>query len=179
MSDEDGDGILDTHGVSEWGDGINWMANSIASDPDPWLMLDLYRAQELGLMKVWNFNGVGPDGSLLTDRGVGLVDLYVSDLADPGSDFSDDAIWTLLQEGLQLTPAPGTAGYDTPDEIDLGGVSARWLAFDIQGSLGHPSFVGLAEVQVFGPSDIIPEPATLSLLALGALGLLARRRRRR
>ena len=171
MTDEDGDGIAETHGVTTWGDNICWMSDSFSNDPDPWFMMDLGGPYPVASMKVWNFNAT--DGR--TDRGVGVADIYVSLVDDPDTlnpDFSDTDVWALLKDDVQLTEAPGTNGYNLPDIIDVGSVTARWIAFDIESNLGG-SFVGLGEVQVF----LSPEPATLSLLGLGALALIRRRRR--
>jgi len=171
MTDADGDGIAETHGVTTWGDNISWMADSFSNDPDPWFMMDLGGPYPVASMKVWNFNATGGR----TNRGVGVADIYVSLVADPDTenpDFSDTDVWALLKDDVQLTEAPGTDGYNLPDVIDVGSVTARWIAFDIQDNLGG-TFVGLSEVQVF----LSPEPATLSLLGLGALALIRRRRR--
>jgi len=170
MTDEDGDGIPESHAANTWGDNINWMADSFSNDPAPWFMLDLGGPYPVASMKVWNFNVTGGR----TDRGVGVADIYVSlvddiDTTDP--DFTDADIWTLLMEGVELREAPGTNGYDLPDEIDFGSTTARWIALDIQENLGG-TFVGLSEIQVF----LSPEPTSLALLALGGVALLRRRR---
>lgn len=177
MTDTDGDGIPETHAANAWGDNINWMTDDVPSDdPDPWIALDFSEVVPLGEMKVWNFNAE----SGRTNRGVGLADIYVSTRDDVGihnevgddPDFSDNAVWTLLKQAQAFSEAPGDSGYNIPDELDLGGIEARWLALDITENLGG-AFVGLSEIQVF--EDRIPEPATVGLLALGALGLLRRR----
>ncbi|MFC1806540.1 PEP-CTERM sorting domain-containing protein, partial [Planctomycetota bacterium] len=173
MSDQDADGVPETHEANAYGDGINWMSNDLGTDLDPWLALDFGEVVPLDMMKVWNFNAEAGR----TDRGVGTADVYVSILDDVGiadPDFSDTAVWTLLKQAQAFTAATGLDDYDTPDVIGLDGASARWLALDIQSTQGSTSFVGLSEIQVFR----VPEPATLSLLALGGLGLIARRRRR-
>jgi len=58
--------------------------------------------------------------------------------------------------------------------IPLGGIEARWLALDILSTRGSTHFVGLSEIQVL---DVIPEPATVALLGLGALAARGLRRR--
>jgi len=174
MTDEDGDGILETHEANAWGDGINWMTNSLSVDTDPWFAADFGEVLPLDMMKVWNFNAE----SGRTDRGVGTADLYVSTLDNVGiaaPDFSDTGVWTLLRPGQVFSEAPGTDDYDTPDEIGLG-VAARWLALDIQSTQGSTSFVGLSEIQVFRRAAVavIPEPASLAVWSLLAgLGIAA------
>ncbi len=172
MTDQDADLIPDTHAANDYGAHINWMSNTLPTSGliDEWLTLDLGESFELDVMKVWNFNATGDR----TDRGVGTADLYYSMLDDPGIDFTDPAFWTLLRQ-VTLSEALGDSSYNTPDVIPLGGIEARWLALDILSTQGSTQFVGLSEIQVL---DVIPEPATLTLLALGALGLLRRRQRK-
>ena len=52
-------------------------------------------------------------------------------------------------------------------------VAVRYEGFDIKTNYGSTSRVGAAEVQF----SLVPEPATLGLLALGSLVALRRRRR--
>jgi hypothetical protein len=175
MTDEDGDGIPDTHDTSSYGDYLSWMTDSFTNDPDPWLMVDMGYTMTVSHMDIWNFNATGGN----TDRGVGLADFYISVAEDPSSDFSNPAEWMLLLEDVALGEAPGTAGYDTPTMVDLLDTPARWIAIDILENLGDPSFVGLSEIMVYQHlQSTIPEPATLSLLGLGLLAVARRRRRR-
>ena len=64
------------------------------------------------------------------------------------------------------TPIPSLVGPDVPTEIEIE-LNARVSAGDIA------TIVALFEVQP------IPEPATMSLVVAGAMGVLLRRRRRR
>ena len=125
MTDVSGDGVPETHGASNYGDDLSWMTNGLNIDDttgvlneSAWVMLDMGSAMDLGSMKIWNFNTTnGAD-----DRGVKDVDVYAALVASPGTDFSNTSQWTLLSTEL-LDIAPGASGYDTPNEIDLGGIN--------------------------------------------------------
>jgi len=169
----DGSGMTDaiTHEANQWGDNINWMTDDFpGDDPNPWFKVELGGQHELDEMRVWNFNAEGGR----TDRGVDEVDVYYSlSETDPGEDFAND--WSLLGT-YNLTEAPGTDDYFTPDVIDFGGQVAEWVALDVATNHGG-AFVGLSEVRFYG--QLVPEPATLlvwSLLAAMAIGLGWRRR---
>lgn len=175
MRDLDLNPIPETHESNQFGDYVSWMSNSLTVDTNPWFAVDL--GKNFGFldeMRVFNFNA---DGSA-TNRGVGQADIYYSTLDDVGiasPNFNDAGVWTLLADDVVFTAATGTDDYSTPDVIDLGEISARWIALDIDGSLGG-DFVGLSEIQVF---QGVPEPSAALLACLGMIGLgLARPRRR-
>jgi hypothetical protein len=173
MTDANGDGILDTHATSDYGYDYSWLSGT--GGPTGWFAVDLGGGYELDQMEFYNFNATAGN----TNRGVRLADIYVSTLEDPGlpgtPDFSDSTVWRLVASDVELTQAPGTGGYNTPDLLDLGGVPGRWLALDIKSNWGNATFVGISEIQLFGVQ--VPEPSTFLLAGLGLVGLLLWRRR--
>lgn len=177
MSDANADGIFDTHQVSDFGYDYSWLSGS--GDTAGWYAIDLGKAFELFQMELYNFNATAGN----TNRGVSSADLYVSVLPSPGlapPDFSNTSVWQLVAADVSFQAAPGTSSYNTPTLVDLGGVVGRWVALDIRGNLGNPSFVGLSEVQLFGV--VVPEPSTLALLvslAIPGFGIGGRRFLRR
>ena len=85
-------------------------------------------------------------------------------------DFSSGG-WTLFNTSGVLT-----ATKNAISTVDLTGTSARYLAIEIltnHGDTYQGGRVGLDEVAI----TTVPEPAALSLLALGGLALMGRRRR--
>ncbi len=176
MSDTDLDGVPDTHAASGNGDNITWL--SAAGDTAGWYVVDLGATYPLDEIRFWNFNS-----SSRATRGVGQGDWYVSTADNPtGRNFATDPDWTLMVDNFTFTAGPGTNDYDDPTIFDMGGVSARWVALDIDSSLGD-SYVGFSEVQFYRTletqGDDIPEPLTLTALlaGLGLSGGYLRRRR--
>jgi len=85
--------------------------------------------------------------------------------------------WTLLNLGGALSLPINPSNNNTPQAVvALGGISARYIGLEIltAGNGTGAGRVGLAQVEI----TQIPEPASLALLGLGGLGLLARRKRR-
>ena len=82
--------------------------------------------------------------------------------------------------GIEITGALSSAA----TAIDNHGRILGWYvgsgALDVHGFVGFPSLTGqgLALPEIQGTITEIPEPATLSLLGLGALAMMRRRRRR-
>ncbi|MCG8586928.1 MAG: PEP-CTERM sorting domain-containing protein [Pirellulales bacterium] len=94
-------------------------------------------------------------------------------------DFSSGG-WTLLNDGGPLSLAQRGAQPDPANAvIDLGGVSARYIGLEILSNFGDTSRTGFAEVGVTFTVPPVPEPSTLTLAAVGFVGLVVRRRRRR
>jgi len=54
----------------------------------------------------------------------------------------------------------------------------NWVTLEAYGSVGDHTLSAVDNLLIYDVSMVIPEPGTLSLLGLGALGLLSRRRRR-
>jgi len=177
--------LLDGHGLSvaDPSDSSTWTHNSSWPDnwqgqgsftggetPGAWLAIDLGKEEQaLSEMYIWNVRE-------RLDRGMQDVDIYfattptVTPVTGSPYDFGSGG-WTLLGSYV----IPQATGANTPYDIaiPLNTIpSARYIGFDIETNYGSTFRVGAAEIQI-----TTPEPTTLSLLALGGLGLLRRRRR--
>ena len=161
----------DTHSVVP--DGHMWL--SASNDGAPGLLFDLGDRYSLDVVKIWNYNEMlaGSTRRDLLNRGVSELEILVS---MDGVDFD-----SLGVVGLDL--APGLDDVDFSNQFDLNAWDVQYVRFDILGNYsgaqfpGAGSYTGLSEVQFRGV--LIPEPATLTLLAVGGLVALVRRRRRR
>ncbi|MCF7973726.1 MAG: discoidin domain-containing protein [Phycisphaerae bacterium] len=131
----DGSGLVDNaHStVSE----TMWL--SAMADLEPWIMYEFDRLEKLDKMLIWNSNSAS-EGFV----GWGIKDVTI--------EYSNDAVeWTALAEPTQLDRAPGLATFDTPQAVDFGGVSAKYVKLNIQNNWGGILMqYGLSEVKFYG-----------------------------
>jgi hypothetical protein len=155
-----------TEHTSVWG---TWFTDGV--ELDRWIVIDLGGTYELDSMKVYNAN----EAYGWNIYGFKNTEVFVSDVAAPGNPVDDAGNWTVVATPL-LNQAPGVDGYATPDTVDLLGMTGSHVALHAL-STYNPGWgtdaAGLSEVQI----SAVPEPATLSLLALGVLGLVRRKRK--
>ena len=172
--------VLDTQSgdVSEPGSGY-WLNNDVAgaNDQDAFIVIDLGQAYQLGEIQLYNTHN-----TQFNDRGTGDFTITgANDIAPAaaGSYGSDIVGGTQIVAGT-LTGVTQANDPIDPQSFNVTDTTAyRYLRFDAEtvASGGAPccgaNNYGLNEIRVFQ----VPEPAGLGLLALGGLGLLARRRR--
>ncbi len=134
-------------------------------DLDPFIVFDVGAEKLLDRMVIWNYNEALPGRDDLLVRGIKTADILVA---------GEDKVFTTLITGQELTIAPGTDDVDFGQIIDLTGTTARYIKLEnlVNHGAGN-DFMGLSEVQIYE----VPEPSSWALLTLGALALLARRRK--
>jgi hypothetical protein len=121
---------------SENGDTM-WL--SAQADLDPWLMFEFDQIQKLDRMLIWNSNSKSE-----AFIGWGLKDVTIETSLD-GVD------WTSLGDSVQVSRAPGQAGYDTPQAVDLGLAPAKYVRLNILSNWGgFLKQYGVSEVQFYG-----------------------------
>ena len=151
----------DLHGVRD--DTVSppntWSAKSAGTAH--WLRYEFDGAYQLDKMWVWNYNG---DNTVTL--GFRSTDVYYTP-AGGGAD--------VLLGNYEFAVAPGAPDYAHNTEVDFGGVEAEGVYLQQVTGWDHPwGAGGLSEVRF----NVVPEPVTLTLLGLGGLGVLLRRRRR-
>ena len=152
-----------TNGILTWGPGLDNTGTAIynnqLSPTNGWIDIDLgmpYLIDTLGIVQ----QTLGGAAGTTTRRMIEDIELI----------FSNDNFATILGTDV-LTLIDGVAYQQgTFDQIAAQYVRINPLS---QYPLGDDARIGIVELQLF----MAPEPATLSLLGLGALALLRRRRR--
>ena len=151
-----------------------------------WLMVNMQAVKTVGTIQVWNFGDpVGyPDYNL----GAKNVDIYYAGagatlptdgVALTGGNALDGTWTTLMNVDLNRAPTHQAASLMS-DSLDVTDFEAQYVLIAINSRQGtntrSEGSVSMAEIRFL--EGAIPEPATMSLLALGALGVLARKRRK-
>lgn len=121
-----------------------WMGAN--GDLPKWFKVNLGDSYVMDHMTIYNFNWAG-----YTNRGCKNVQVFYSNsVADPGDPMDNPGNWTAVDSAFDLTQAPGADDYGTtnpvaPDEVDLNGSIARWIAIKINSHYGG-GYCGLSEV---------------------------------
>ena len=161
-------GIHDTNATNMWlsdGDGVNENNEGENGLPTS-ISFDLGANYDLTALNVWNYNEAVQG---LTSRGAREVSISVA--SGPFGSYVPIGLF-------EFDEAPGTTS-DFGQLISLediaGTDNVRRIRFDINSNWGAANeYVGLSELRFSG--RLVPEPTSLSLLALGGLALARRRR---
>ncbi len=157
-----GDAATSVSGVTAQGAASTTGWDSNSQTTGAWLRVDL--GSELdNLEGLWVWNGInsGTNGSTITGLTVAV--------ADSGMSFSD-------VDSFSITPvAPSSTS--TGQFLDFGGLqdSVQYVRLTVDSVNSGSGYTGLREVRA---SQAVPEPASMTLLALGGLAMLKRRRRK-
>ena len=153
LTDGSGLGAFDSHALVP--DGNMWLSNGTFAEPfdtEPEVVFDLGEVKEIDSVKIWNYNELCCDrDDELLGRGVKEFDILIA---------GEDGEFALLLDELELDRAQGETDVDFSESIDLFGVPARFIKFDIRsnhnglnfdvgGDDGLANFAGLSEVQFF------------------------------
>lgn len=143
-----------------------WLVdNRAGADPNPWIAIDV--------------TGTPGDNTTLM---VNSVTVYGGDSFGVTQEvellYSADAVFataTFTSLGLKTILGSNAA---TMIDMDVQAQYVKFLVTKVSGgtapfTAGNPNFLGLAELQ----ADAVPEPATMALLGLGLVGLMARKRK--
>ena len=174
-----------------FGDGKFWYgAQNVAN---PWIIFEFDDVYKIDAMNIYNFvaqSWMGIGGAIGFENqeswdGIKDVTVWVTTSDVVGA----SSVWVQVPGITQFDFAGNVvgSGWYVPNGInpiqpfDLNGIEARAIKFEIinshNGSDGFLKYgVGLNDVKFYGREIETPEPATMSLLALGGLALLRRRK---
>jgi len=153
------------HRASDHSLNDHWQQNSTSSFSA--ITFDLGSAMDVGAAYVWNcalWDGAGDQ----TGRGVQNTTIEVS---TDGVNFASLGTFTFAQASLASSSDSIAAEIVNFDSIQT---DVRYVKFGITSNYGDSARTGLSEVRF----DTVPEPATMTLLGLGGLLALVRRRRK-
>ncbi|MCE5325627.1 MAG: PEP-CTERM sorting domain-containing protein [Planctomycetaceae bacterium] len=178
------------------GDNISnsWFTQTgVGSEPwtagQRWLMVNMGADYAIGQLQIWNYNEPGwggPDGG---DRGAKDVSIWYQTSAGTGAipvgsggDSQGQAFvstgWTLLGDYTLSKATSDPTGIT--DALDPADFQARYVLIEIHTNYatnGNANETGIGEVRFLeGAVGDVPEPATMSLLAIGGAAALIRRR---
>lgn len=140
--------------------GFEWFSNSGTTSAS--VTYNLGSVWFISALALWNEESAG----------IGLLDLFWS---LNGTDFF------ALSTGLVPTDNP-LADYGA-DVFGFGPTAAQYVRFDMsrcpQQNPGTFQSCAIGEVAFAASASVVPEPATMTLLATGLVGIAARRRRQR
>ncbi|NQV33955.1 MAG: discoidin domain-containing protein, partial [Phycisphaeraceae bacterium] len=147
----DGSGLAadESHSI---GPETMWFTASV--DLDSWIQYEFLDVQKLDVMRVWNSNS-----SAEMAIGWGVKDVIIEYSVDGEN-------WDAMEEVSQFSRASGSPTYGQYDEVDLGGLAARYVRLDIQSNWGGILMsYSLSEVQFYmiPAAARTPEPASGSV----------------
>lgn len=163
----------DTGGITEtFADNSYWLGPNSASTA--YFVIDLGRPYLIDHMDLFNTSNGSPE-----DRGTGNFSVKASNTLTSAGALGMDLSGTILTLATgTLSPEPSSP----TSVVDQGPFASsdtsnyyQYIRFDaLSMAAGAPNGVGLNEIRIFA----VPEPSSMSLLALGALVTCSRRARR-
>ncbi len=139
---------LDADGAHSIVSEAMWFTDTV--DLDPWIQYEFGGVKKLDTIKIWNSNSAAEMAI-----GWGVKDLEIQ--------YSEDGEnWAVLEGATQLSRAPGSPTYNTPDEIAMNGVPAKYVRLNIASNWGGILMsYSLGEVQfnVIPAQARTPDPA--------------------